>query len=137
MYAEFDGKETDIDYLSTEDRVTGADISGEGVSLAITYTSKIDQATGQVITFEQVVAEEMVSAVASDKETLTVAGLSAIKQVETDLRDPDNEFGYTVAYYIDASEGVYTISSTSTTQAEYARQAATIQAVVSSFILVQ
>lgn len=137
VYPEFDSKETDIDYLSTEDRVTGTDIAGEGVSLAITYTSKIDQATGQAITFEQVVAEEMVPTVASEKQALTVSGLSALRQVETDPRDPENEFGYVVVYYIDAPNGVYAISSTSTTQAEYARQAATIQATVSSFTLVE
>lgn len=137
VYPEFDSKGTDIDYLSTEDRVTGSDISGEGVSLAITYTPKIDPATGGAITFEQVVAKEMVPSVASKKETLSVAGLSALKQVETDPRDPDNEFGYSVVYYIDAAQGVYTISSTSTTEAEYERQAATILAVVSSFTLTQ
>ncbi len=135
VYPEFDSKETDIDYLSTEDRVTGTDITGEGVSLAITYTTKIDQATGQAISFEQVVAEEMVPSVATKKETLTVGGLPAVKQFESDPRDPINEFGFFVTYYIDAPKGVYTFTAVATSEAEYERQAATIQSVVSSFTL--
>lgn len=137
VYPEFDSKETDIDYLSTEDRVVGSDISGEGISLVTTYTAKIDQATGQAISFEQVVAEDMVPSVATKKETLTIAGLPAIRQFETDPRDPDNEFGYVVSYYVDAPKGVYTISAVATSATEYERQAATIQAVVGSFILRQ
>lgn len=135
VYPEFDSKETDIDYLSTEDRVTGTDITGEGISLAITYTTKIDQATGQAISFEQVVAEEMVPSVATKKETLTIGGLPAVKQFEADPRDPENEFGYVVSYYVDAPKGVYTFTAVATSEAEYERQAATIQSVVSSFTL--
>lgn len=135
VYAEFNSKETDIDYLSTEDRVTGTDISGEGVSIAITYTTKIDQATGQAISFEQVVAQEMIPTVATKKEVLRVAGLPALRQFETDPRDPDNEFGYMVSYYVDGPKGVYTFTVVATSEAEYERQAATVQAVVASFQL--
>lgn len=132
---EFDSKEQDIDYISTADRVTGSDIQGDGVSLAITFRSKRNFATAEPMTFAEVITEDTGINTVTKSENLTIAGFPAVRQFETDPRDPTFEYGYMVGTYVDTPEGVYTFLVSATSAEAYELFAPQVDGVIKSLQL--
>lgn len=130
---EFDSKEQDSDFFATQDHVSVADMEGPGAMLTVSFTSKKDPNTGEMRTFDALVAAETVPAQVTRKEVLNVGPLSGVRQFELDPRDPENTYGYVVTTYLETTDGMYMLQVIATNEEEYHQRQGQVQRIIDSF----
>lgn len=131
FYTDLQERSTDIEYLSRLPRAEFSNNTNNKLTFVIELTPKNDR------TFEDIIAEKSKFSNVSDVRALVIQGKPAVQQVEEDPRDPEYEYGYRAAMYVDGGKDVYAINVNVFSPETYVQQKELIDAVLQTFTVLE